>query len=178
MISRAERVRLGIFLFIALGLLILAVSLLAGYHLTRELDVYTVRFTESVSGLEVGAQVKYNGVRIGQITDIAIDQDDLERVVATLEIRKGTPVKADSQAVLVAMGITGLRFVEITGGTSRSKLLQPGDEIPSGKSLLGTLEGKAEDIAVRTEMALDKINRVLSDQNIQRVHDIVGRGRK
>jgi ABC-type transporter Mla subunit MlaD len=38
---------------------------------------------------------------------------------------------------------------------------------------MGTLEGKAEDIAVRTEMALDKINQVLSDKNIQGVHDIV-----
>jgi phospholipid/cholesterol/gamma-HCH transport system substrate-binding protein len=173
MISRAERIRLGIFLFIAIGLMMLAVSLLAGYHFTRELDIYTVRFTESVSGLEIGAQVKYNGVRIGQITDIEIDRSDLERVIATMEIRKGTPVKVDSEAVLVSMGITGLRFVEITGGTKRAKLLKSGDEIPSGKSLMGTLEGKAEDIAVRTEIALGKINQVLSEKNIQGVHEIV-----
>jgi phospholipid/cholesterol/gamma-HCH transport system substrate-binding protein len=153
--------------------MVLAISLLAGYHFTRERDIYTVRFTESVSGLDVGAQVKYNGVRIGQITDIEIDRSDLERVIATMEIRQGTPVKADAEAVLVSMGITGLRFVEITGGSKRAKLLKPGDEIPAGKSLMGTLEGKAEDIAVRTEMALDKINQVLSDKNIQGVHDIV-----
>ncbi len=173
MISRAERVRLGIFLFIAIGLMMLAVSLLAGYHFTRERDIYTVRFTESVSGLEVGAQVKYNGVRIGQIIDIEIDREDLERVIATLEVREGTPVKADTEAVLVSMGITGLRFVEITGGTKRAELLNPGGEIPSGKSLMGTLEGKAEDIAVRTEIALDKINQVLSEKNIQGVREIV-----
>jgi phospholipid/cholesterol/gamma-HCH transport system substrate-binding protein len=173
MISRAERARLGIFLFVAIGLMVLAVSLLAGYHFTRERDMYTVRFTESVSGLEVGAQVKYNGVRIGQIIDIEIDRSDLERVIATLEVRHRTPVKVDSEAVLVSMGITGLRFVELTGGSKRAKLLNPGDEIPSGKSLMGTLEGKAEDIAVRTELALDKINRVLSDKNIRGVHDIV-----
>lgn len=173
MITRSEKVRLGIFLFVSLGCLIGTAALLAGYHFTRALDVYTVRFDESVSGLEVGAQVKYNGVRVGQITDIQIDTEDLTRVIATMALREGTPIKADTEAVLVSMGITGLRFVEITGGSKQSALLKPGAEIKSGRSFFGTLEGKAEDIAVKTEFALTKINQTLSAKNIQGVHEII-----
>jgi phospholipid/cholesterol/gamma-HCH transport system substrate-binding protein len=173
MISRTEKIRLGVFLIAAGTLVAAAFAVLAGFRLTEKNDVYTVRFEESVSGLEVGAQVKYNGVRVGQITDIRIDKDDIDRVVAVLELREGTPVKTDTTAVLVAMGITGLKFVELTGGTKSAKLLKPGSGIQAGQSLIGTLEGKATDIAVKMELALNKINAVLTDENLRGIKEII-----
>jgi phospholipid/cholesterol/gamma-HCH transport system substrate-binding protein len=173
MISRTEKVRLGVFLVASGVIAVSAFAVLAGFRLTERNDRYTVRFEESVSGLEIGAQVKYNGVRVGQITDIRIDKDDVDLVVAVLELREGTPVKADTTAVMVAMGITGLRFVELTGGTKQAKLLKPGSQITAGQSLIGTLEGKAQDIAVKMELALNKINAVLTDENIRGIKAIL-----
>jgi len=173
MISRTEKVRLGIFLIAAGALVAAAFAVLAGFRLTEKTDRYTVRFEESVSGLEVGAQVKYNGVRVGQITDIRIDPKDVDLVIAVLELREGTPVKADTTAVMVAMGITGLKFVELAGGTKSAALLKPGSEIKSGQSLIGTLEGKAQDIAVKMELALNKINTVLTDENLRGIKEII-----
>ncbi len=161
------------FLLITFAILIVTIVLLAGIHFTREMDTYIIRFSESVSGLEIGAQVKYNGVRIGQIVDIEIDKENTEQVISTLEVRKGTPIKSDSEAILVATILTGLKFVEVTGGTKSAKLLPPGSEIPSGQSLIGTIEGKAQDIAVKTEIAITKINTVLSEKNLKKLDEIV-----
>ncbi|MCU0662028.1 MAG: MlaD family protein [Myxococcota bacterium] len=173
MITRSEKLRLGVFLVTSFALVAVTVLVLAGLQLSEKTDRYTVRFEESVSGLEIGAQVKYNGVRVGQITDIAIDKDNLHKVIATLELRSGTPVKADTTAVLVAMGITGLKFVELTGGTRERGLIPPGSEIKAGQSLMGALEGKAQDIAVKIEIALTKMNQVLSEENISELKLIV-----
>jgi phospholipid/cholesterol/gamma-HCH transport system substrate-binding protein len=173
MISRTEKIRLGVFLIAAGVIAAAAFAVLAGFRLTERNDRYTVRFEESVSGLEIGAQVKYNGVRVGQITDIRIDKDNIDRVMAVLELREGTPVKKDTTAVMVSMGITGLKFVELTGGTKKAELLKPGSEIKAGQSLIGTLEGKAQDIAIKMELALNKINAVLTDENIRGIKEIV-----
>lgn len=173
MISRSEKFRLGVFLITAGALVVAVFAVLTGFRLSEKSDVYYVRFDESVSGLEIGAQVKYNGVRVGQITDIRIDKDRLDLVIATLELREGTPVKKDTKAVLVAMGITGLKFVELTGGSRSADKLSPGDQIKAGQSVIGSLEGKAQDIAVKMELALNRINTVLTDQNIQGIKEII-----
>jgi len=173
MISRSEKFRLGVFLISAGTLVVAAFVVLVGFRIGEKTDSYTVRFEESVSGLEVGAQVKYNGVRVGQITDIRIDRERLDLVVARLELREGTPVKKDTTAVMVAMGITGLKFVELTGGSRAAERLPPGSEIRSGQSVIGTLEGKAQDIAVKMELALNKINTVLTEQNLQGIREII-----
>lgn len=173
MITRSEKLRLGVFLVTSFALLGATVIVLTGLRLSEKTEKYTVKFEESVSGLEIGAQVKYNGVRVGQITDIRIDKSNLHRVIATLALREGTPVKADTTAVLVSMGITGLRFVELTGGTQGSSVIPPGSEIKSGQSFMGALEGKAQDIAVKIEVALHKLNTVLSEENISNITEIV-----
>lgn len=173
MITRTEKVRLGIFLVIATSIAVVTFIVLAGIKLMETVDTYIVPFTESVSGLEIGAQVKYNGVRVGQVSKINIDPNHLHRVNAILELHKGTPVKTDTKAVLVGMGITGLKFVELTGGTDKAALLPPGGSIQSGHSFMGKLEGKAEDIAVKMEMALGKVNTILNEKNLAYIDDII-----
>ena len=81
MISRSEKIRLSVFLITAGALIIIAIIVLAGLRLSQKSDTYYVRFDESVSGLEVGAQVKYNGVRVGQVVDIRIDDKNLDATI-------------------------------------------------------------------------------------------------
>jgi phospholipid/cholesterol/gamma-HCH transport system substrate-binding protein len=173
MISRAEKIRLGAFLVVSCAVLIVTAVVLAGLNIMKQGEYYKVVFSESVSGLEVGAQVKYSGVRVGQVADIRIDPERLGRVVVVLELRKGTPVKQDTKAVLSGMGITGIKFVELTGGSNKAARLRQWGTIQAGHSFMGTIEGKAEDIAVKTELALNKINTVLSEQNIARIEDVL-----
>ncbi len=173
MMTRSEKVRLGVFLIVSVTVLVGTFAALAGIELMESHDIYEVRFDESVSGLEIGAQVKYNGVRVGQVSDIVIDRKNVNKVTVLLELREGTPIKENTRAVLVGVGITGLKFVELTGGTSDAELLEPGSSIEAGQSFMGSIEGKAEDIALKTEAALNKINAVLTRENVVRVGSIL-----
>jgi ABC-type transporter Mla subunit MlaD len=156
-VTRAQKVRLGVFVFVSLVLLGAMTVVLVGSRLTEKEDTYFARFAETVSGLEAGAPVKYQGVRIGSVTGIEIDRDDITRVLVTLRLKKDTPVKTDSIVVLNTMGITGLRFIELTGGTNESDLLKPGSLIESGASLLNRLTGKADIISEKVELLVNNL---------------------
>ncbi len=165
MISRVEKIRLGIFLVVSSSVLVVTLVVMAGINLMKSVERYRVYFNESVSGLEIGAQVKYNGVRVGQVAEINIVSDQLNKVLVVLELESGTPVKADTKAVLTGMGITGLKFVELTGGTDEAEAVPPGGTLKAGRSFMGIIGGKAEDIAIKTELVLNRINAVLGDEN-------------
>ena len=173
MISRMEKIRLGVFLLVSASVLVVTAVVLAGMNLMKSMDEYYVRYKESVSGLEMGAQVKFNGVRVGQVSDIRLIPDSNAHVEVELELRKGTPVTVDTKAVLTGMGITGLKFVELRAGSKGSAKLAPGGQIKAGHSLMGTLGGKAEDITVKTDLVLSKINAVLSEQTILNIEGII-----
>jgi phospholipid/cholesterol/gamma-HCH transport system substrate-binding protein len=151
---------------------------MAGLNLMKSVERYKVYFNESVSGLEIGAQVKYNGVRVGQVAEIKIVSSHLNKVLVVLELESGTPVKDDTKAVLTGMGITGLKFVELTGGSEEAPLLPPGGTLKAGRSFMGIIGGKAEDIAVKTELVLNRINAVLNDTNLVNIEHVIANVRE
>jgi len=68
--SRPMKVRLGIFVGTGLALLVGAFVLLAGRAMLERRDYYSIRYSEkgaSFSGLEVGSDVKYSGIKIGRV---------------------------------------------------------------------------------------------------------------
>jgi phospholipid/cholesterol/gamma-HCH transport system substrate-binding protein len=136
-----------------------SILLLAGLKIWNPKDHYSVRFRDSISGLEVGSTVKMKGVRVGQVENITIG-GDVESVLVTLALNPGTPVPEDTQAVITSIGITGFQFIELTGGTSQAKRIPPNTPqsfIPTGKSVLANLTGKAENIAMKVEAVLNNL---------------------
>ena len=97
----------------------------------RDDVLYRVAFNESVSGLKPGEPVKYHGVDVGVVKAMSLDAQDPRRVLVDVTLNKGTPVKTDTRAKLKLKGITGLVFVELTGGAPDAQLLA--DATPSGQ---------------------------------------------
>lgn len=171
MSTRAQKIRLGVFMLLATLLFVGSVGVLAGLKFWNPRDRYYVRFTESISGLEVGSTVKMKGVRVGQVEQIKIGED-VESVVVTLSINPKTPIPVDTTAVMTSIGITGLKFIELTGGSSRSKRIPPNTAqsyIPVGKSVLESLTGHATDIAVKTEALLNNLLRLTDEDGRVRI---------
>src|SRR4029453_8248616 len=112
------------------GLFIIVISVAAALFavvlttLGRSDDVlYRIHFTESVSGLTQGDPVKFHGVEVGNVKSMTIDPSDPRRVQVDIALRKETPVKTDTRATLKLKGITGVVFIELTGGGPEAKKL-------------------------------------------------------
>jgi phospholipid/cholesterol/gamma-HCH transport system substrate-binding protein len=108
-------------------------------------DRYRAYFRESVSGLGPNAVVKYRGVEVGRVREIVLNPGNVEEVRLTLDIVRGTPVKTDTVATLKLQGLTGLAFLDLSGGSQGAPLLsaRPGERYPviqTGPSLLHRID--------------------------------------
>ncbi len=77
---------------------------------------YHVQFQGSVPGLLVGAGVLFNGIRVGEVTQLALAQDNPRFVNATISVASTTPVRADTKVGLEFQGLTGVPVVALEGG--------------------------------------------------------------
>jgi phospholipid/cholesterol/gamma-HCH transport system substrate-binding protein len=85
-------------------------------------DIYQVRFQSSVSGLLIGSAVLFNGIRVGDVTGIALNPDEPQQVIATIAVVKHTPIREDTQVGIESQGLTGGVAVTLTGGSGSSPL--------------------------------------------------------
>lgn len=137
----------------------------------REFDEYDIIFTERVSGLSVGAQVRFNGIQKGEVDTLTIDPDDPSIVIARIRVDKDTPVKTDTRAELEPVGFTGLLIIQLVGGDAEKPLLkevsdQRVPEITAGASSLGQFLAGSGDVLAQAQ-------RLLSDENIESVTGIL-----
>ncbi len=123
-------------------------------------DRYHALMRESVAGLSVDSTVKYRGVDVGRVKDIALNPDAPEEVRLTLDILHGTPIKTDTIAVLETQGLTGLATLNLTGGSREAPALelQAGQEYPVIKT--------GPSLFFRLDMALSKL---LADQGVSKL---------
>jgi len=159
-VTRAQRVRLGVFLAIGLTVFVGGLIVLAGLKLVEERDRYVVRFSDSnvsLNGLEIGSPVKYSGIRVGRVDSVRIDPDNVSVILVGLSLDEDTPIAEDSRADLGSQGITGLKYIELTRGSSSARIRKPGEEIPAGTSLFDNLAQKADQIAGKVEIVLDRV---------------------
>ncbi len=138
-------VMVGAFL-VLLGMTVLGVILWLGKSEYRgEYDRYWVYTQESVAGLSVDSTVKYRGVEVGRVKEVVLNPDNPEQVRVRVALVRGTPVKTDTEAMLVTQGLTGLVTLNLTGGSRDAPLLQPSADPPypaikSAPSLFGRLD--------------------------------------
>lgn len=99
-------------------------------------DRYYTFMDESVSGLSRDSYVRYRGVDVGRVKEIALNPNNPEQVRLALDLVRGTPVKEDTVAVLETQGLTGITTVNLRGGSRASPPLtpQPGEYYPVIKS--------------------------------------------
>ncbi len=174
MISKAQKFRLGIFILLCSALLIGFFIIVAGNKLMERKDTYYIHYRDaSVNGLQIGSSVKYSGINIGGVDDISIDKEDIRNVIVKIGIKQGTPIKEDVYATLVTVGITGLKQIELTGGSNEAVLLEPGARINAGSSYFDDITGKAEDIAEKLELLIQNLGEITNISNREKISRIL-----
>jgi phospholipid/cholesterol/gamma-HCH transport system substrate-binding protein len=165
--NRAHALAAGIFTLV-LGAALAAVALWFSKDDVK-LVPYLMTTSSSVSGLKVEAPVRYRGVDVGKVDDIAIDTANGGRVRIRIGVKQGTPITKSTYAQLGFQGITGLAYVLLGDDGKSKEALQSGlDEIAVIRmkpSLMDDGESLVGSIAEIT----DKVNQLLAEENQGRV---------
>ncbi len=162
---------------VALALLIgvaLFVLWLGQLNYRTEYTEYDVVFEGPVRGVSQSSEVRFNGIQVGEITRLGLDPSDPGNVIARIRVDVLTPVKTDSTAQIEPQGITGVSFIQLTGGTADAPMLRDVDpnRPPIIYAKLGPLEGfvaNVEDVMNAAEGALQRMEVLLNDENLATV---------
>jgi ABC-type transporter Mla subunit MlaD len=178
MITKSQKVRLGVFLIVAAFLLVVALVVVSAPKFLEKRDQYYIEYVDvSVGGLDAGTPVKYHGIRVGRVEDVYVDPEDITKIRVVVSLRKGTPIVTDTEAVIASIGITGLKYIELIGGTKESDKVEPGGRITAGQSLFESLSDRSEvilsNIAAFTDVehrrafkhTVDSIERLVTQVN-------------
>ena len=161
----------GAFVLVLGAVLIAGLLWLASGGLAqKKYDLYLAIENESVAGLNVNAPVKYNGVDVGKVRKIRLDPGNPERVILLFAIEHGTPIKVDTVAILKTQGLTGITYVELSGGARDAAPLRAtaGSEYPvirTQPSLGARLENVLTTVLAKLDSTSNNINAMLSEEN-------------
>jgi phospholipid/cholesterol/gamma-HCH transport system substrate-binding protein len=169
--SKVNFAAVGAFVIVlAVAMLGGALWLSSGKTYRKAYDTYETYMTESVSGLNLNAPVRYLGVDVGRVRRIMLAPGNVEQVQLTLDIERGTPVKQDTLATLRTQGLTGIAFVELSAGRKDSPTVRalPGEPYPviaSAPSLVERLETATPVLLANLTRMIDQLNRLLDEPN-------------
>ena len=178
--TRINFFKIGLFVIALVTSLLILIFWLGKFGFEKKkFDEYSIYFQESVSGLNIGSSIKYKGFEVGNVSEIKLNPHNSEEIQIDIVIKKGTPIKEDNYAVLGNLGITGLKYIELKGGSNNSKLLQEDENgfriISSKTSDLTTLVDSTTDLTNELTLVLAQMKKLLADENIKTISDILGK---
>lgn len=163
-------------------ILLTAGLLIAGLWLSTSFDkqrynTYLVYMHEAVSGLNIESPVKYNGVKVGFISDIELNNANPQEVTLQLQIAENTPITVSTQATLVSQGITGATFLGLSATSSTRTLLKKSPQapypiIPYKRSFFNQLEKNIDELSQNIKQIFDKENSAHIKQSLDNLEKI------
>jgi len=165
--TKANYVLIGAFTLATTAFLLLFGLWAAKYSSERDWQEYQVIFNEPVTGLTEGSSVQYNGIAVGTVETLSLAPNDPRRVVAKLKLKSDTPVKVDTRAKLSITGLTGVPFIQLTGGSPNAQPLVAADrhDVP----VIQTEASALQNIADTANRLVSRMDEVLSEENVRRI---------
>ena len=165
---KSNNVLIGAFTLAAIVGIFLFLLWVSGVQLNKQFAYYKIVFDGSVSGLSESGPVQYNGLPVGKVTDLHLMDNNPNKVVAIIEIDARTPVKEDSIAQLELSGLTGVAFIQLTGGSPESAPLvaKPDQDYPviraAPSSLQDLLKSGPETLQNANEL-IKELNKLVAE---------------
>lgn len=165
---KSNNVMIGVFTILTVIGTFLFMLWVSGVQLNQQYAYYKIIFDGSVSGLSEDGAVQYNGLPVGKVMDLHLMERNPNKVIAIIRVDATTPVKEDSVAQLELSGLTGVAFIQLTGGSPASAELQPrpGQDYPviraASSSLQDLLKSGPETLQSANEL-MKELNKVVVD---------------
>ncbi|MBX3708886.1 MAG: MCE family protein [Gammaproteobacteria bacterium] len=168
----------GVFVISLISAIVFAIIWLSSGLSTVEYSDYLIYSQESVSGLNIDAQVEYNGVSVGAVKDITIDKNNPHLVKVLLKISTATPITRGTVATLTTRGVTGVAFVALKdNGIDRQPLkAEPGQMypvIPTSPSILMRLEVALSRLSNDLQSVAISFRSLMDKENLKALKDIL-----
>jgi phospholipid/cholesterol/gamma-HCH transport system substrate-binding protein len=172
--TRSERIKIGAFMLLCGIMICVFLGYVLSRFLNKEFDNYYTVFSESVIGLYTDAQVKLNGIDVGNVTGIEIDSSNLSQVVVRFRVNKGTPIKIGTRAGMThGISLTGEKQIVLSGGRFDEPDVVEGGFVPAEKTAFDEMANKATDIISHIDSLLTNINKIFSSENAENISSAI-----
>ncbi len=168
--SKVNYTLVGIFVIgLIAAIIIISLWLSVGLS-TQQYHLYRVYMNESVAGLNIGSPVQYNGVNVGHIDAIRLNEQNPQQVKLLLAIATGTPITASTTATLMSQGLSGIAYIGLRSTSSDLTPLkkQPGEDYPiikTAPSLLLKLDTVISNLSLNLNQISKELHSILDDDN-------------
>jgi len=174
--TRAYELKVGIFVFIGLIILIVFVLMIGDFRLINPGYAFKVSFGFA-NGVKVSAPVRLSGVEVGEVKSINIGYDDQTKkpvVLIDVWVKKGSRIPIDSRVWVNMLGVLGEKYIEIIPGQNYLALLREGSTIIGEDPIsVQELTDLSREIALQigntvkvAEISLNKLNTTLDSLNM------------
>src|SRR6185369_8628190 len=156
--TRANYVLIGAFTLAVIAAAFGFVLWFQSLHSAKQRSPLRVVFEGPASGLRNGGNVNFNGIRIGEV--ISVKLDNPRRVVALAMVEHNAPLRKDTLVGLEFQGLTGVAAISLKGGDENAPPVPlDGDGIP----VLTADPNALQDVTEAIRGTLQNINRVVAD---------------
>jgi phospholipid/cholesterol/gamma-HCH transport system substrate-binding protein len=163
--SRREQVWVGLFVLIAVVLLIVSALSVAGTFSRG--NVPHRAYFKFAGGLEPGAAVRFGGMKAGSVKAVQVDPEDSTRIEIDFNVARKIPLKTDSVAKITSLGALGDNYVELTTGTRQAALAPPGSVVRSSETFsFSDLGDMASQLQPMVQQVLQKLDQRLDDLQV------------
>ena len=173
--AKREQALVGVFVVVAIGILLVTIFALSGAF-TRATLTYRTYF-KNAGGLEPGKTVRYaGGLKIGRVETVRVDPGDATRMEVTFSVAEGTPVKKDTTVKIAALSPLADNYLELKPGKKDAQDAKPGDALPSVELFsFNDLGDTLSDLKPKVAALLDEMNGRIVElrETINRVNDLV-----
>ncbi|WP_024510470.1 MlaD family protein [Bradyrhizobium sp. ARR65] len=156
--TRANYVLIGSFTLAVIAAAFGFVLWFQGLHTTKARAPLRVIFEGPAAGLRNGASVNFNGIRVGEVVSVKLDNP--RRVVALAMVENSAPIRKDTLVGLEFQGLTGVAAISLKGGAEAAPPV-PLDE--DGIAVLTADPNRLQDVTEAIRGTLQNINKVVAD---------------
>jgi phospholipid/cholesterol/gamma-HCH transport system substrate-binding protein len=156
--TRANFVLIGSFTLAVIAAAFGFVLWFQSLHTTKARSPLRIIFEGPAAGLRNGGSVNFNGIRVGEVISVRLDNP--RRVVALAMVENNAPLRKDTLVGLEFQGLTGVAAISLKGGEEAAPAV-PLDE--DGIPVLMADPNKLQDVTEAIRGTLQNINRVVAD---------------
>jgi phospholipid/cholesterol/gamma-HCH transport system substrate-binding protein len=156
--TRANYVLIGSFTLAVIAAAFGFVLWFQSLHTTKLRSPLRIVFEGPAAGLRNGGSVNFNGIRVGEVVSVKLDNP--RRVVALAMVENNAPIRKDTLVGLEFQGLTGVAAISLKGGE------EDAPPVPLDQDGIPTLTAdpnRLQDVTEAIRGTLQNINKVVAD---------------